>query len=67
MSRRKYASRASTGTDATGMTAEDRAAARNYRTRMLAGGLVSKRYHQDMADITNGVSQPKKPGAGENK
>jgi hypothetical protein len=59
--RRGYAGRASAGTDASGMTAADREAVRAHRTRTLGGGLVSKRYHQDIASIDNGAPAPARP------
>ena len=59
MSRRGYARRpGATGTDANGMTAEDREAARNYRMRAYGGGQISKHYRQDLTDITNAAPAP---------
>ena len=67
MSRRGYASRSRAGTDANGMTAEDRAAARTYRTQTYGGGLVSKHYRQDMNEITNAGPSPKATAQGNEK
>lgn len=59
MSRRGYARRpGGAGTDANGMTPEDRAAARTYRMNRFGGGLLSKRFQQDLSDITSGARKP---------
>ena len=61
MSRRGYARRPRTGTDANGWTAEDRAAARTYSTNRYGGGLVARRYREDLSEITNSTPVPKSP------
>jgi len=67
VSRQGYAPRPRAGTDANGMTAEDREAVRNHRTRVLGGGLISKRYRQDMSDITNSAPETKTPAPANDK
>ena len=68
MIRRGYARQAGAGgTDANGMTAADREAARNYRTRTLGGGLIARNYQRDVADISNSAPVPAAPAAGKAK
>jgi hypothetical protein len=43
----------------------DRDAMRTYSARSRGG--LSKRYHQDMADITNAAPAPKAPAQGSEK
>jgi hypothetical protein len=55
------------GADANGWTAEDRAAARTYRANRFGGGLLSERYRQDVAGITNAAPAMKPPDPDKNK
>lgn len=68
MTRRGYARQAGAGgADANGMTAADREAARNYRTRTLGGGLISRNYQRDVADISNAAPERAATAAGKSK
>ena len=45
----------------------DRDAMRSYSTQRYGGGRMSKRYHQDMSDITNAAPASKAPAPGGEK
>lgn len=49
-------------TDAERTARLDRDAMRSYSTQRYGGGRLSKRYHQDMSDITNAAPAPQAPG-----